>query len=128
MIRKDYEDDGENENETETPNDDQINDMIARDQEEYELFTKIDQDRYKEERKDERIEEIRRRYEKEGKQFNMNNVNYRLLQDWEVPEWIKVKPDDPNKLVEEFGMGKRQRKQINYNDEMSDGQWLKMIE
>lgn len=43
LIRKDYEDDGdENENENETPNDDQINDMIARDQEEYEIFTKID--------------------------------------------------------------------------------------
>ncbi len=32
LIRKDYEDDGEvNEGETETPNDEQINDMIARD-------------------------------------------------------------------------------------------------
>ena len=57
----------------------------------------------------------------EGKQFNPNLVNYRLLQDWEVPEWIKVKPEDPNKLIEEFGMGKRQRKQVNYNDEISEG-------
>jgi len=43
LIRKDYEDDGEGgEGETETPNDDQINDMIARDQNEYEIYTKID--------------------------------------------------------------------------------------
>ena len=25
-------------------------------------------------------------------------------------------------------MGKRQRKQVNYNDEISEGQWLKIIE
>lgn len=67
------------------------------------------------------MNEIKRRYESEGRSININNVNYRLLQDWEVPEWIKVKPDDPNKLIEEFGMGKRQRKQVNYNDEMSEG-------
>ena len=60
--------------------------------------------------------------------MNMNNLNYRLMQEWEVPEWIKIKPEDPNKIVEEFGMGKRQRKQVNYNDEISEGQWLKIIE
>ena len=42
--------------------------------------------------------------------MNMTNINYRLMQEWEVPEWIKIKPEDPNKNAEEFGMGKRQRK------------------
>lgn len=64
---------------------------------------------------------IKERYEREGRPININNVNYRLLQDWEVPEWIKIKPDDPDKLAEEFGMGKRIRKQVNYNDEVSEG-------
>lgn len=70
--------------------------MIARDQEEYEIFTRMDQERYKEENKEERMEAISRYFEKEGKQINLNNVNYRLTQEWEVPEWIKVKPDNPN--------------------------------
>jgi len=59
---------------------------------------------------------------------NLNNVNYRLMQEWEVPEWIKIKPEDPNKNQGEYGMGKRQRKQVNYNDEISENQWLKIIE
>ena len=45
-----------------------------------------------------------------------------------MPDWIRTKKEDPNKLIEEFGMGKRQRKQVNYNDEFSEGQWLKIIE
>jgi SNF2 family DNA or RNA helicase len=40
LIRKDYEE--EEELETEIPTDDQINEMISRSQEEYELFTKMD--------------------------------------------------------------------------------------
>lgn len=52
--------------------------------------------------------------------FNPANVNYRLTQDWEVPDWVKTKPEDPEKLVLEFGAGKRQRKQINYNEEFSE--------
>jgi Snf2-ATP coupling, chromatin remodelling complex len=55
-------------------------------------------------------------------------VNYRLLQEWEVPDWIKTKPEDPDKFIQEFGAGKRQRKQVNYNEEFSEGQWLKIIE
>ena len=62
------------------------------------------------------------------KTINLNNINYRLLQDWEVPDWIRTKPEDPNKLAQDFGMGKRQRKQVNYNDDISEGQWLKIIE
>jgi hypothetical protein len=56
LIRKDYEDEADgNEGETETPNDEQINDMIARDQNEIEIFTQMDQERYKLERKEERL-------------------------------------------------------------------------
>jgi hypothetical protein len=44
-----------------------------------------------------------------------------LVQEWEVPEWIRTKKEDPNKFIQEFGMGKRQRKQVNYNEEFSEG-------
>ena len=96
LIRKDYEDDGEgNEEEQETPTDEQINDMIARDVGEYEVFAQMDQERYAQEKKEERLAEIKRRFELQGRHFNPFSVNYRLMQEWEVPEWIKIKPEDP---------------------------------
>jgi hypothetical protein len=57
-------------------------------------------------------------------------MNYRLVQEFEVPDWIRKNtlPEDPNKLIQEFGAGKRQRKTVNYNEEFSEGQWLKIIE
>ena len=129
LIRKDYEEEEEGVNESEIPTDDQINEIIARSNEEYEIFNAIDQQRYIDERRDERVKQILKHYEDQGLPHpNPQNVNYRLLQDWEVPEWIRTKPEDPNKLAQEFGMGKRQRKQVNYNDDISEGQWLKIIE
>lgn len=53
--------------------------------------------------------------------INVNNINYRLMQEWEVPEWVKMKPADDSKNDIEYGMGKRVRKQVNYNDEISEG-------
>ena len=124
LIRKDYEE--EELEETEIPSDDQVNEIIARSQEDYDLFTQIDQQRYVEEHKEERMQEIARRLG-DRKGVNINNINYRLLQEWEVPGWIRAKPEDTNKFAVEF-MGKRQRKQVNYNDDISEGQWLKIIE
>lgn len=42
LIRKDYEEDDEQQQETEIPTDDQINILLKRDDEEYEYFTKMD--------------------------------------------------------------------------------------
>ncbi len=58
-----------------------------------------------------------------------SKFNYRLIQDWEVPNWIKVKPlnkeEEEKKLLD---LGKRQRKAfINY-DNLSDQQFLRIIE
>ena len=44
------------------------------------------------------MHEIARKYA-DRKNYNLNNVNYRLLQDWEVPEWIRTKPEDPSKFT-----------------------------
>jgi len=49
------------------------------------------------------------------------------MQEWEVPEWIRAKPEQESSTIE-YGLGKRQRKQVNYNDEISERQWLNMIE
>lgn len=135
LIRKDYADDEEGEQESEIPTDDQINEIISRSAEEYELFTRLDQERYIVEGRDRRVQEIFNFMEKEHAKrgvpmphINPANINYRLTQDWEVPDWIRTKPEDPDKLVIDFGSGKRQRKQINYNEEFSEAQFLKIIE
>jgi hypothetical protein len=133
LIRKDYMED-EEEQETEIPNDDQINEIISRSAEEYEVFTKMDQERYVLEGKEARLQEIyeywQNDHNKKSLPFpNLQNVNYRLIQEYEVPEWIKKnsKAEEP-KEIEELGAGKRQRKTVNYNEEFSEGQWLKIIE
>ena len=55
LIRKDYADDEEGEQESEIPTDDQINEIISRSAEEYEIFTKMDQERYIVEGRDRRV-------------------------------------------------------------------------
>lgn len=56
-----------------------------------------------------------------------SNYNYRLIQDWQVPEWIKVKPVDENK-EENVELGKRARKTIINMDNLTEQQWLKAVE
>lgn len=57
----------------------------------------MDQQRYVEERKEEKLKDIHNRLGK--KSIILDKVNYRLMQEWEVPEWIKIKPEDPNKIT-----------------------------
>ena len=80
--------------------------MISRTPEEYEIFTEMDRQRYKDERRDEQIRKIQSKIDKKHN-INFEYYNYRLMQEWEVPEWVKIKPEDPNKDIQEFGLGKR---------------------
>ena len=55
-------------------------------------------------------------------------INYRLIQDWEVPQWIHesvVEETKPDPLV---SLGKRTHKKVNYKEQVSDSQFTKMIE
>ncbi|CAD8155453.1 unnamed protein product [Paramecium octaurelia] len=88
----------------EIPDDTQINEWIARSEEEFEMFNELD----------------RQRYEQEKliyKNFNENKddqyYNYRLIQDDEVPEWITSKQNEVQE-VKEYGRGQRERKQVVY--------------
>jgi hypothetical protein len=48
-------------------------------------------------------------------------INYRLTQEWEVPEWIRVKPVDDSKEKDNLlNLGKRNRKTINSSYALSD--------
>ena len=76
------------------------------------------------ENRDARIEEFKKH---KPEITNWDNYNYRLTQEWEVPEWIKVKPEDPL-LEEQKELGKRQRKTVIHVDNLSEAQWLKAVE
>ena len=67
--------------------DEQLNEVISRTDEEFELFQKMDQDRYATESRLERIQMIRDKKPHKAK-LPDEKINYRLIQDWEVPEWI----------------------------------------
>ena len=100
--------------------------MLARSPEEYEQFQQMDRDMFDREGGEAKMEEIKRM--KPGL-ADYSNYNYRLIQDWQVPEWIKVKPVDKNKDDDDMlNLGKRARKTIINMDNLTEQQWLKAVE
>lgn len=77
----------EEDEECEVYDDEELNEVIARNDTEFELYTKMDQDRYARENRDERLKLIK---EKKPTKAGLadKKVNYRLIQNWEVPQWI----------------------------------------
>ena len=58
-----------------------------------------------------------------------SNFNYRLIQDFEVPEWIQQSAKEaPVETLDEYGLGKRKRVEVQYKEQLSENQWLKIIE
>lgn len=106
--------------------DEQLNEIISRTDHEFELFQEMDQERYGREDKYERIAMIR-----ENKPAKANlpdeKINYRLIQDWEVPAWIHASVVEEEKEDPMAYTGKRARKEVNYK-ELSDSQAFKMFE
>jgi len=76
------------------PDDEQINDYLARNEEELQIYQQMDQEMYVKEKKEERQKEVMERLniDKLPKVFN-----YRLMQDYEVPEWVMYKPEKNSK-------------------------------
>ncbi|KAI2800904.1 Transcription activator BRG1 [Blomia tropicalis] len=109
-------DDGDEEDdENEVPDDETINQMIARSEEEFELFQKMDIDRRREESR------------------NMKRKP-RLMEESELPSWLMKDDLEVERLTNEeeedklFGRGSRQRKDVDYSDSLTEKQWLKAIE
>jgi SWI/SNF-related matrix-associated actin-dependent regulator of chromatin subfamily A protein 2/4 len=109
-------DDNEEEEENETPDDEVVNQMIARSEAEFEQFQQMDIDRRREEaalgaaRKPRLIEE--------------SELPPYLLE--EPPEEIEDSEDEEKKALE-LGRGNRSRKETNYDDQLSEKEWLKAI-
>uniref|UniRef100_A0A674NIW0 SWI/SNF related BAF chromatin remodeling complex subunit ATPase 4a n=1 Tax=Takifugu rubripes TaxID=31033 RepID=A0A674NIW0_TAKRU len=101
--------------EDEVPDDETVNQMIARSEEEFEQFMRMDLDR--------RREEARNPKRKP-----------RLMEEDDLPSWILKDDAEVERLTCEeeeekmFGRGSRQRKEVDYSDSLTEKQWLKAIE
>uniref|UniRef100_A0A2M4B8P2 Putative chromodomain-helicase dna-binding protein n=1 Tax=Anopheles marajoara TaxID=58244 RepID=A0A2M4B8P2_9DIPT len=105
-----HQDEMDEEEENEVPDDEMINLMIARSDEELELFKKMDAERRAEE------------------------VKPRLLDEAELPEWLSKDDEEVDRWDYEeesssiLGRGSRQRKEVDYTDSLTEKEWLKAID
>jgi len=109
-------DDQEDEEEDETPDDEVVNQMIARSEAEFEQFQQMDIDRR---RGDAALGALRKP---------------RLIEESELPGYLLADPpeevidsEEEEKKALELGRGNRARKETNYEDQMSEKDWLKTI-
>merc|ERR1719354_335277 len=105
----------QDEEEDEVPDDETVNQMIARSEEEFDHFMRMDLDRRREDARN-----PKRRP--------------RLMEEDELPSWIIKDDAEVERLTCEeeeekiFGRGSRQRKEVDYSDSLTEKQWLKAIE
>lgn len=95
---------------TDVPSEREINRLAARNEEEFWLFEKMDEER-------------RRR----------ENYRARLMEEHEVPEWAYTAGEKHKEVPEADAkssqiLGKRRRKEVVYYDTLSDVQWMKAVE
>lgn len=110
--------------ENEIPDDEAINELLARSEGEYALFQEMDEERYAREDKDKQMKRIQDNIPKESQ---ITQINYRLMQEFEVPDWVKIK-EQPKLKKDIIVSGKRKRKALNYSEALSDKQWKRIIE
>lgn len=111
-ILQDEEMDEEEENEV--PDEETVNQMIARSEEELQIYQQLDLERRREEAK---LGAARKP---------------RLIEETELPDWLIRDEAEIDELTAEeddglFGRGSRQRKEVDYSDSLNDRDWLKAI-
>uniref|UniRef100_A0A673XJ38 SWI/SNF related BAF chromatin remodeling complex subunit ATPase 2 n=1 Tax=Salmo trutta TaxID=8032 RepID=A0A673XJ38_SALTR len=100
--------------EDEVPDDETLNQMIARNEDEFELFMSMDLDR--------RREDARNPKRKP-----------RLMEEDELPSWIVKDDAEVERLTCEeeeekiFGRGSRRRGDVDYSDALTEKQWLRLL-
>merc|ERR550532_1806279 len=117
ILRADDQDGDEDENET--PDDEVVNQMIARSDAEFEKFQQMDIDR-------------RRHDASLGSERKP-----RLIENSELPDYLLADPEEESdeetpedkekREAVELGRGNRSKKETNYDDQMSEKEWLKVI-
>ena len=102
---------GGTDEEEEDLDDDELNQIIARNENELVVFRKMDEERY----------------------LATKNAPYpsRLYTEEELPEIYKIDPEELFKkedvALEEYGRGARERKILQYDDNLTEEQWLKKL-
>ncbi|KAK6636624.1 hypothetical protein RUM43_010286 [Polyplax serrata] len=110
-----HQDDADDEEENEVPDDETVNQMIARNETEFDLFQKMDLERRRE---DAKLGTARKS---------------RMIEESELPEWL-VKEDEEVDLAYEdeeekfLERGTRKRKEVDYTDSLTEKEWLKAID
>jgi len=106
--------DGDND-EDEIHDDETLNQMIARSEEEFQLFQQMDLDRRR-------------------KESQNPNRKPRLMEESELPAWLVASAEDVAKLSNEesaeklFGRGSRQRKEVDYSESLTEKEWLRAVD
>lgn len=105
----------EDEEENEVPDDETVNQMLARSEGEFELYQRMD---------------IERRRE-EARQGSARKP--RLMEETELPEWMSKDEEEVERLTCEeeeervFGRGNRLKKDVDYGESLTEKEWLKAI-
>lgn len=109
-----HQDDADDEEENEVPDDETVNQMIARTEGEFEKFQKLDVER---------------------EEANMGpNRKSRLLEEAELPDWLVKDDDEVERWTYEenkdrfLERGSRLRKEVDYTDSLTEKEWLKAID
>ncbi len=103
------------EDDSELPDDETLNQMIARSEEEFELFQRMDLERIR----NEALE---------------TNRKARLMEESELPSWLLKDDVDIEKMrleAEEnelYGRGTRARKEVDYSDSLTEREFLRAVE
>ena len=80
----------------------------------------MDADRYIRENREERLKVIRL-HKPIKANLPDDKINHRLIQTFEVPQWIQESvAEDKVEDLQEYGLGKRKRNEVNYKDELSE--------
>ena len=101
--------------ENEVPDEETVNQMIARSEEELQIYQQLDLERRREEAK---LGTARKP---------------RLIEETELPDWLLRDEAEIDELTAEedkedlFGRGSRARKEVDYSDSLNDRDWLKAI-
>lgn len=108
-------------------NDQELNQILARGEDELRMFEEMDQERYLREKKDERMREIQEKLAA-GKLC----TNYRLMQEWEVPDWVKVQKESKASIFDEdmkLGQKRKTREvEANYSEELTENAWARIVD
>ncbi|KAI9264208.1 SNF2 family N-terminal domain-containing protein [Phascolomyces articulosus] len=127
---KSDEQDNENNEESEDLDDEELNLMLKRSDQEYATFAKMDLERQRA-----LADEWRQRY---GDNHPPDAKPERLMQEWELPEVYQYDPNEVDRVMNHqkdnnqedpyLGRGQRVREHVQYDDGMTEGQWLRKLE